>query len=61
MRPEWLDVGVGQQHAVHLAGGQRQGLVLIDVAALLHAAVHHQVETAGLQKIAAAGDLMGGA
>ena len=56
-----VDVGVGQQHAVHLAGGQRQGLVLVDVAALLHAAVHHQVETAGLQKIAAAGDLVGGA
>ena len=59
--PGVVDVGVGQQHAVHLAGGQGQGLVLVDVAALLHAAVHHQVETAGLQKIAAAGDLVGGA
>ena len=45
--PRMVDVGVGQQHAVHLAGGQGQGLVLVDVAALLHAAVHHQVEAAG--------------
>lgn len=34
-----VDVGMGDQHAIDLSGGHRDGLVFVHILALLHAAV----------------------
>ena len=56
-----IDVGVGQQNRLHLAGGQRQGRVLIGIAPLLHPAIHQKPMSGGFHQRAAAGHLMRGA
>ena len=53
-----VDVGVGQQHAVDLLHRDGQGLVLIDILALLHTAVDQNVQPPCLQQGAAACHLM---
>ena len=53
-----VDVRMGSQHPVDLAGCHRDGLVLVDIPALLHAAVDQEPTTRGFQQRTAAGDLM---
>ena len=49
-----VDVGVGQQNAVDLAGRHGQRLVLVDILALLHAAVDQEMQPPCLQQGTAA-------
>ena len=53
-----VDVCMGGQHPVDLAGCHRDGLVLVDILALLHAAVDQEPTARGFQQRTAAGDLM---
>ena len=53
-----VDVRMGSQHPVDLAGCHRDGLVLVDILALLHAAVDQEPTARGFQQRTAAGDLM---
>ena len=53
-----VDVGVGQQDPVDLPGGDGQGLVLVDILALLHAAVDQEMQPARLQQGTAARNFM---
>ena len=53
-----VDMGVGQQHVVDQPFVHRKGHVLERVHALLHAAVHQDIEPACLQKVAAPGYFM---
>ena len=53
-----VDVGVGQKHPVHLPRADGQGLVFIDILALLHPAVDEEVQPARLQQGTAAGHLV---
>ena len=55
-----VDVGVGEQHRVQTSFGDGQGRIFVQVCALFHAVVDHDVLAAGLQQKTAAGDLMGG-
>ena len=59
--PGVVDVGVGQQHRIHIPRQHRQGGVFVDVSPLLHAAVDENAVGSGLQQGAGAGDLVGGA
>ena len=56
-----VDVGVGDQNAVDLPGGEGQGVVLQLVAPLLKAAVDEQLLPPGFQHMAGAGDFLVGA
>jgi len=53
-----VDVRMGSQHPVDFAGCHRDGLVLVDILALLHAAVDQEPTARGFQQRTAAGDLM---
>ena len=53
-----VDVGVGGQHPVDLARCHRDRLVLVDILALLHAAVDQKAPPGGFDHGTAAGDLM---
>ena len=53
-----VDVCMGGQHPVDLAGCHRDGLVLVYVLALLHAAVDQKALPSRFDQSAAAGDLM---
>ena len=53
-----VDVGMGGQHAVDLAGGHRDGLVLVDILALLHAVIDEVALPGCFQQGTAAGHFM---
>ena len=53
-----VDVGMGRQHTVDLAGGHGDGLILIGIPALLHAAVDEIALPGGFQQSTAARHLM---
>ena len=53
-----VDVGMGRQHPVDLAGCHRNGLIFIHILALFHAAVDEEPPPGGFQHRTAAGDLM---
>ena len=53
-----VDVCMGGQHPVDLAGCHRDGLVLVYVLALFHAAVDQKALSSRFDQSAAAGDLM---
>ena len=55
-----VNVGVGQQQRINLAGGQRQLRVFEQVRALLHAVVNQNVVPACLQQGTGTCDLMTG-
>ncbi len=59
--PGMVDVRMGQQNAVQLSGCHGQGLILINVAALLHAAINQIIAPVGRQQRAATGYFMGSA
>ena len=54
-----VDVGVGHQHIVDVAGGKVQGVVVVLVPALLKAAVDQDLSAVDLQTVTAAGDRVG--
>ena len=56
-----VNVGMGEQKGLDLAGGTGQAGVLIDVPALFHAAVHKKAVPAGFHQGAAAGHFPGSA
>ena len=56
-----VDVGVGHQNAVHLAGGKGTIVVLHLVPALLETAVYQNALSASVNTMAAAGDRAGSA
>ena len=56
-----VDMGVGQQQAVQLAGRQIHRLIFVQVGALLHAAVDQQPVPGRLQQKAAARHFVRGA
>ena len=54
-----VDVGVGHQHIVDVAGGKVQGVVVVLVLALLQTAVDEELPSVDLQTVTAAGDGVG--
>ena len=53
-----VDMGMGDQHPVDLAGCHRDRLVLVDILALLHTAVDEEPLPGCLDQCAAAGDFV---
>ena len=53
-----VDMGMGSQHPVDFPGSDRNGLIFVDILALLHAAVDQKAPPGGFDHGAAAGDLM---
>ena len=53
-----VDMGMGDEHKVDLAGGYGQGLVLVHIFALLHAVVDEETLPCRFQHGAAAGHLV---
>ena len=54
-----VDMGMGSEHIIHLAGCKGQLVVVNLVPALLQAAVHQDPLAAGVDAVAAAGDRAG--
>ena len=53
-----VDMGMGSQHPVDFPGSNRDGLIFVDILALLHAAVDQKAPSGRFDQRAAAGDLM---
>ena len=57
--PPLINVGVGDDDIVNVAGGEVQGVVVVLVSALLQSAVDEDLFAVDLQAVAAAGDRVG--
>ena len=53
-----VDMGMGSQHPVDFPGSDRNGLIFVDILALLHAAVDQKAPSGRFDQRTAAGDLM---